>query len=99
MHGPEFGLTPLERETSSWNGLGTEGAVLVAVLDFAGQRRYVIMKACRGGRPAGDDALRGAAQRVAPQRPAYLVAAALVAGRAAESACCGGHDDGQPAAG
>ena len=84
VHGPEFGLTPLERETSSRYGLGTEGAVFVAVLDFAGQRRYVIMKACRGGRPAGDDALRGAAQRAAPQRAAHLVAAALVAGRGAE---------------
>jgi hypothetical protein len=89
VHGPEFGLTPLERERSSQRGLHTEGAMLVAALDFAGQRRHVIMKACRGG----------TASRAAPRRLAHLVAAALVAGRGAEPACCGGHDDGQPAAG
>ncbi len=58
--------------------------MLVAVLDSAGQRRDVIMKACRGERPAGGTTLRGAAQRAAPQRPAHLVAAALLAGRGAE---------------
>ena len=41
--------------------------MLVAVLDFAGQRRYVIMKACRGERPAGGRraARRGSACRAA----------------------------------
>ena len=82
--GPEFGLTPSERETSSRCGLHTEGAMLVAVLDLARRRRYVIMNACRGERPAGGGALRGAAQRAAPHRPAHLVAASLVAGRDAE---------------
>ena len=38
----------MERERSSGYGFHAEGAVLVAVLDFAGQRRHVIMKACRG---------------------------------------------------
>lgn len=43
---------------------------------------------------AGDGGLRGADQRAAPQQLAHLAAAAVVADRGAEPACCGGHDDG-----
>lgn len=100
VHGPEFGLTPLEREgklsvRSSYRRRRVGGG--------AGFRRPGAL--CdhegvpRGNGQPGDDVLRGAAQRPAPQRPAHLVVAALAAGRSAEPACCGGHDDGQPAAG
>jgi hypothetical protein len=53
VHGPEFGLTPVERERSSRCGLHTEGALLVAVLDFrrgisrAGMRRANVVACCR----------------------------------------------------
>jgi NAD(P)-dependent dehydrogenase (short-subunit alcohol dehydrogenase family) len=42
--GPAVAVVELNEQC----GLHTEGAVLVAVLDFAGQGRYVIVKACRG---------------------------------------------------
>jgi hypothetical protein len=36
--------------------------------DLAGQRRYVIMRTCRGNGQQVDDALRGAAHIAAPRR-------------------------------
>jgi hypothetical protein len=38
--------------------------------NLAGQRRYVIMKVCRGDGQQVEDALRGAADRAAPRRVA-----------------------------
>jgi hypothetical protein len=53
------------KEMTRWPGLTTAARRAVQLLVFAGQKCYVIMRACRGGRPPGG---RGAMRCGSPCR-------------------------------